>query len=312
MNINNPVWPDTMADPAALKVGNRYYAYGTGPHSKTDGRAFRVLGSHDFAHWQEVGGALTPLADPAKKFYWAPEVAERDGTFFMYYSAGGPAGEGHQLRLATATKPEGPFTDTGRVLLPSEPFSIDGHPFRDPKDGRWYLYFAKDFLDGDRPGTGTAVVPLGDDMAPTKEKPRTAVRATADWQIFERSREWLGKTWPAWHTVEGPFVVFHDGRYYLFYSGGRWESDTYGVGYAVADHPLGPWKDEQAKNGATILRTLPGKIIGPGHNSVVKGPDGKDYIVYHAWDTGHTARRMFISPLEWTASGPRVPGYERG
>lgn len=311
MTILNPVWPDVMADPAAMKIGDRWYAYGTVPERLPNGGEFRILTSHDFVHWQEIGGALFPLSDAAKTSYWAPEVVERGGLFHLYYSAGSRAGQGHQLRLATATKPEGPFTDSGRILLPNEPFSIDGHPFRDPKDGRWYLYFARDFLDGDRPGTGTVVVPLGDDMRPTDDNPTTAVRATADWQIFERDRQWLGKVWPKWHTVEGPFVVTHKGRYYLFYSGGRWESESYGVGCAVADHPMGPWTDHHAQDGASILRTIPGKVIGPGHNSVVKGPDGGDYIVYHAWDTGHTARRMFISPLLWTPDGPRVPGFDR-
>jgi hypothetical protein len=30
-----------------------------------------------------------------------------------------------------------------------------------------------------------------------------------------------GRTWD-WYTVEGPFVVKRQGRYYLFFSGGAW------------------------------------------------------------------------------------------
>ena len=29
-------------------------------------------------------------------------------------------------------------------------------------------------------------------------------------------------------------------------------------------------------------------------------------IVYHAWDAGMTARRMFMHPIEWTDDGPRL------
>jgi len=47
-------------------------------------------------------------------------------------------------------------------------------------------------------------------------------------------------------------------------------------------------------------------VIGPGHNSVVVGPDNvTQYIVYHAWDKAHTARRMCVDKLVWTADGPR-------
>jgi len=42
-----------------------------------------------------------------------------------------------------------------------------------------------------------------------------------------------GRVWD-WHTLEGPFVRKHDGRYYCFYSGGRWETESYGVDYGVA------------------------------------------------------------------------------
>jgi GH43 family beta-xylosidase len=57
---------------------------------------------------------------------------------------------------------------------------------------------------------------------------------------------------------------------------------------------------------ARVLQSIPGRLIGPGHNSVVSGPDGRDYIVYHAWDESHTARKMHISPLAWDADGPRA------
>ncbi len=116
---------------------------------------FPVLHSTDLVHWRNLGMALQPLAG-AFASYWAPEVAYDNGTFYMYYSAGGPEGEGHQLRVATAQHPAGPFQDSGRVLTPDDPFTIDAHPFRD-EDGTWYLFYCHDFLDGDRVGTGILV-----------------------------------------------------------------------------------------------------------------------------------------------------------
>ena len=114
-----------------------------------------------------------------------------------------------------------------------------------------------------------------------------------------------------WHTLEGPFVRKHNGRYYCFYSGGRWENETYGVDYGVADNVHGPYSDEGSESGPRVLRTVPGEIIGPGHNSIVTGADGGDWIVFHGWDARMTARRMFIERLVWTNDGPRVEALLR-
>src|SRR6185436_936495 len=96
-----------------------------------------------------------------------------------------------------------------------------------------------------------------------------------------------------------------NGKYYCFYSGGRWETSDYGVDYGVADFVLGPYSDEGNESGPRVLRTIPNQLFGPGHNSVVAGPDGEDHIVYHAWDKDLKARQMFVDRLTWTAEGPR-------
>lgn len=260
--------------------------------------------------WQPLGDALT-IEDPDAgiEAVWAAEVACEAGMFYMYYSAGGEEGEGHQLRVATAARPEGPFQPTGAVLTPDEPFSIDAHPFRD-RDGSWYLYYCRDFLDeaGGRVGTGIVVDRLLH-MTRLAGDPHTVVRPFADWQVYERDRRWRGRVWD-WHTVEGPFVRERAGRYYCLYSGGAWRQPNYGVSHAVADHPLGPFTPAPAsEQGPDILQTVPGEIIGPGHASITRSPDGAhDYLVYHAWDPAHTQRLMRLDLLDWTPDGPSSPG----
>jgi len=306
-----PVYPGYFADPFVLKVGDAYYAYGTGAGREGDPRVFGVLRSNDLRRWEPLDNALVPLDDASKGSYWAPEVAERDGRFYMYYSAGGPEGESHKLRVATAERPEGPFVDAGRELLPDEPFSIDASPFRDPKDGRWYLFYAKDYFDG-RAGTGLAVAPLADDMLSVAGASVEVLRAQWDWQIYERNRFWYDRTWDAWHCVEGPSVIFHEGRYYCLYSGGCWKTQDYGVGYGVAESVMGPYVDVADADGPVVLRAIPGKVIGPGHCSTVLGPDGETrHIVFHAWDAAHTARRMCVAPLAWGGGGPKARLVDR-
>src|SRR5581483_10715954 len=106
---------------------------------------------------------------------------------------------------------------------------------------------------------------------------------------------------------EGPLIRKHDGRYYCFFSGGRWETESYGVDYGVAETVLGPYSDAGNESGARVLRTIPNQRIGPGHCSLILGPDDQtEFIAYHAWDKAMKARQMFIDRLAWTANGPRA------
>jgi glycosyl hydrolase family 43 len=194
------------------------------------------------------------------------------------------------------------------VLTPDDPFTIDAHPFRD-EDGRWYLYYCRDFLDPDgegRVGTGIVVDRLVG-MTRLAGERRTVVRPNADWQLYERQRRWYGRVWD-WYTVEGPFVRKHEGHY-CFYSGGAWREPNYGVSYVVAEHAMGPFASEAGAEGPEILRTQPGRVIGPGHASVAHAPDNvHEYIVYHAWDPGHNIRLMRMDRLDWGEEGPSSPG----
>ena len=168
LRYQNPVWPGYFADPFVLHWENEYFAYGTGTGLVTAGeggqRAFTILRSSDLVHWREAGGALAVNDGDGARDFWAPEVAQHEGRFILYYSSA-PAGrdELHRIRVAVSTLPTGPFLDGGAVLPDAEGFSIDAHPFRDPRDGRWYLFFAKDYFEG-RAGTGLAVVPLSADL----------------------------------------------------------------------------------------------------------------------------------------------------
>ncbi|HEY8584964.1 MAG TPA: glycoside hydrolase family 43 protein [Capillimicrobium sp.] len=299
--LRGPAHHGYFADPFVLRVSDgSYAAYGTG--GAPGGRPFEVLRSDDLERWTSHGGALEPLGDPWRTDYWAPEVAEAHGAFWMYYSAG-HGSEGHTLRVARADAPEGPFRDCGADLTPDERFAIDPSPFRDD-DGRWWLFYAHDVLEGERVGTTVAVAPLDPSMTALAGPGQTLLRATADWQVFLREREMYGRVFDRWHTLEGPFALRRQGRLWMLYSGGNWEQETYGVAAAVADAPEGPW--EEPRPGPTVLRTEPGRLLGPGHCCVVVGPDGSDRLVYHAWNAERTAREMHIDRLVWEPGGPRV------
>jgi arabinan endo-1,5-alpha-L-arabinosidase len=179
-----PVWDGYLADPFVLRhetpSGPEFYAYGTGSNVGdvcSGNRHFPLLRSRNLQSWEHLGGALAPAPELERKAHWAPEVCERDGTWYFFYSAfcNGPSGhETQRLRLATAPRPSGPFEDSGELLFPDTTkedgdFCIDASPLRDPQSGEWYLFFSRDRLDDERPGTGTAVVRLDERMRPVGE-----------------------------------------------------------------------------------------------------------------------------------------------
>jgi arabinan endo-1,5-alpha-L-arabinosidase len=312
-SYTNPVYEGSMPDPFVLKHEGTYYGFGTtGGAREPNGRIFKLLRSKTLVDWEELGGALTPPSDDKAYQYWAPEVAHEDGMFFLYYAMGGKEEEKFALRVATSKVPQGPYEDNGTPLIDCEAnrFTIDAHPYKDV-DGQWYMFYAKNYLDtppGTYPGTSVVVDRLVG-MTKLAGDCRTVVRARYPWTLYEANRRMnvYSKTFDEWHTIEGAFIRRHDGRYYCFYSGSNYQTANYGVDYVVADKIMGPYTGQGST--ARVLKGVPGKVRGPGHHSIVVGPDDKtEYIVYHAWDADMKARQLCIDRLAWTKDGPRCIG----
>lgn len=127
------------------------------------------------------------------------------------------------------------------------------HLFQDD-DGRLYLYYVD--LDGFK----IVAQPL------TKDGPTTAViQPTEPW---EQTRG---------QVTEGPWMLTRQGRYYLMYSGSSADGPDYAIGYATATSPTGPFTKY---NGNPIAKRGNG-VFGPGHHSVITGPDGRLWMAYH-------------------------------
>jgi GH43 family beta-xylosidase len=299
---SNPVYPHACPDPFVLKYCGEYWAYCTGFWH--DGRCFGVLHSPDLVHWRDVGGAMEPLPGGAT-CYWAPEVTYDNGKFLLYYSVGNE--ENMQIRVAVAAEPAGPFVDSGRRLS-TEEFAIDAHVFEDD-DGQRYLFYATDFLEHTHIGTGTAVDRMPDPLFVAGE-PRPVTRARYEWQVYDPNRASKGHV--RWHTVEGPFVLKRRGVYYQMFSGGNWQNLTYGVAYATSRdiHAEGEWHQHvDGERVLPILRTIPGLVVGPGHNSVVRGPDNLQlYCVYHRWAEDNSDRVLAIDRQDWVGERMTVLG----
>jgi hypothetical protein len=94
------------------------------------------------------------------------------------------------------------------------------------------------------------------------------------------------------HLIEGPFVTHQEGRYWMFYAGNDFSTPAYGIGVAVADHPMGPY----AKQGAPVLQSTR-EWTAPGHPSVAPGLDGQPQLFFHAFHPGTGGYNAFRALL---------------
>jgi hypothetical protein len=94
-----------------------------------------------------------------------------------------------------------------------------------------------------------------------------------------------------------------DGRpiYYLTYSANNWETPQYGVGYATADSPLGPF--HKSPTNPILSQNAQIGMYSTGHGSFATSPDGRQlYYVHHGRPSPEEPQRRlyteraFISP----------------
>lgn len=246
-----------------------FYLYGTTRKYSNPGKieeTFCYYTSKDMINWESGGSCFTPgRTDWCKSRLWAPEVYKIDGKYYMYYTAAASDSATLHCSVAVADNPAGPFTNKvadgidGKSALFNfgENFpTIDNTLFIDD-DGSLYMYFVRDQI-GDNASSGgnnTTTrstlwgVPLENPYtikAGAKPVKLTEVgRSTVDETGRKYSQEWETKQ-GMWN--EGPFVLKHDGKYYLTYSANYYGSVHYAVGYAVSDNPLSGFvKGENAK-----------------------------------------------------------------
>lgn len=293
----NPVIAEDFPDPFILRVGKLYYAYAT----NADGVELPLRTSRDLLTWTEPRDAMGELPSWAERgLTWAPDVMPVAGGFVLYYTVRHTASAQQVIGAAFSERPEGPFVDTlGAPFIAQHDLggAIDAHAFVDA-DGTRYLYWKN---DGNSCGQRTFlwVQRLSDDGLALLGEPTA---------LLCNDQAWEG------NLIEAPFVSVHGGLYYLFYSAAHYGDATYGVGYAVAPSPLGPFVKAE---GGPILRSA-GEVAGPGGQGVLRDDAGHTWMYYHAWTHGLVgydlggARSLRLDPLWWSESGPFLLGGSVG
>ena len=284
----NPVIAGDHPDPSLVRVGNDYYATAT---SSGWAPIFPVYHSRDLKTWRQVGAMFERPPEWSAGNYWAPEITHYRGQFYVYYTArkrNGPL----CVAVATAGKASGPWSDHGPLVCDPDG-SIDGFAITG-EDGRRYLIYKEDGNSRKMPTPIWAQRLTEDGLKVTGDRTEL-IRNTAPWEGA---------------VVEGPFILPHNGYFYLFYAGGACcgTGCDYAEGAARSKQLLGPY--EKAPSNPIVPASSTWKC--PGHGSLVVDPAGRTFFLYHAYnvkDSIYVGRESLLDEVTWTDAGwPAVNG----
>jgi hypothetical protein len=110
--------------------------------------------------------------------------------------------------------------------------------------------------------------------------------------------------WEA-HLVEGMWVTKQCEKYYLFYAGNDFSTMQYGIGVAIADSPIGPFRKMEKQ----LLQSTE-DWWAPGHPSLAVNPNGQPELFLHAFFPGKAGYKQFRAllsiPVYFTPEGVYV------
>lgn len=286
----NPVVNYSLPDPTIIKAGDEnYYLYAT-----EDIRNTPIHRSKDLVNWELVGTAFTnetrPTFEP-RGGLWAPDINYVNGRYLLYYSMSVWGGEWTcGIGVATADKPEGPFTDQGKLFRSNEidvQNSIDQFYIED--NGRKYLFWGS--------FRGLYAIELSDDgLSLKQDAEKRQVAGTA---------------------YEGVYIHKRNGFYYMFASIGsccEGLKSTYTTVVGRSTNLFGPYLDKQGRsmmdNHHEVVIGKNEQFVGTGHNSeIVQDSKGQDWILYHAVSVMNPKGRvLMLDQVRWENDWPYIDG----
>ncbi|HEY0946807.1 MAG TPA: arabinan endo-1,5-alpha-L-arabinosidase [Opitutaceae bacterium] len=291
----------SIHDPVVAKEGDTYYLFSTGP-------GITLYSSADLKTWRPRGRVFPgepswarSIAPAFNGHLWAPDIVQRDGRFYLYYSVSsfGVNTSAIGLTINRTLDPDSPdyqWEDQGIVL--------QSVPNRD----LWNAIDPAVVVSE----TGTAWMSFGSFWGGLK-----LVRLDANWARPAEPQEWysLAKRErsvlvddrdPEPAELEGPFIFRKHGYYYLFVSWDkccRGKDSDYKMVVGRSKQLTGPYLDRNgvdlAKGGGTLLLAGNQEWAGVGHNSAYTF-DGKDYLVFHAYEIADNGlQKLKIAEILW-------------
>ncbi|KAJ5627299.1 Glycoside hydrolase family 43 [Penicillium herquei] len=286
-------------DPTILKVGDEFYLYNVGEH------IFIQTAPSMAGPWKKVGSVLDansviPKGDRAAP--WAPTVIEFDGVYYCYYSVSKAGCRDSAVGVATSNSPgPGNWHDHGAVVQTGTGNGSDVAPYTisnaiDPSalilpNGDAYLTFGSYW-------TGIYQVPLAKDfLSPLSTTEPDARHLAYEPNVIStpnRNANSLCGDPTGPHAIEGAFISYHDGYYYLWFSHGNCcnlninklpdPGKEYSIRVGRSQNPRGPFIDKSGKDlvngGGTVIYGSNGETYAPGGQGVLRDGD-TDILYYH-------------------------------
>jgi len=280
LSAQNPVIRNQFAaDPTARVFNGRVYLYPS--HDIVPPADFQrkdwfcmadyhVFSSSDLIDWTDHGVIVSQQNVPWGKAdaysMWAPDCVEKGGRYFFYFPNAPRSGRGFAIGVATADRPEGPFTP--------ETDPIPGVTGIDPcvlvdNDGQAYIYWS---------GMGIRGARLKDNMKELADPLETiSMRQGGSMQVGGKQMEGLPEGFK-----EGPFVFRRADWYYLTFPWVRGSKEnganpTETLAYAMSRSPLGPWTFKG------IIMAEHANGCWTNHHSIVEYKN-QWYLFYHRND----------------------------
>ena len=297
--VNMPLFQTKYtADPSPMVVGDTLFLYTShdaspedipDPNEKSSAGFFMydwlLWSTTDMVNWTEHG-ACASLKEfswrSRENGAWAIQTVERNGKYYLYAPL-----HGHGIGVLVADSPYGPFKDPlGQPLVWQKEHwdDIDPSVFIDD-DGQAWMFWGN---------PQTYCVKLNDDMISTKGdiyvlnpkdglmRPVKEEGAKINLRVPGREKA----TWAIQHYQEGPWFYKRNGHYYMGFAS---TCCPEGLGYAMSNSPLGPWKEQNYLMAPTQRDrgNHPGIADFKGHSYLF----GQDYDLMHLETFQHHERR---------------------
>ena len=297
--VNMPLFQTKYtADPSPMVVGDTLFLYTShdaspedipDPNEKSSAGFFMydwlLWSTTDMVNWTEHG-ACASLKEfswrSRENGAWAIQTVERNGKYYLYAPL-----HGHGIGVLVADSPYGPFKDPlGQPLVWQKEHwdDIDPSVFIDD-DGQAWMFWGN---------PQTYCVKLNEDMISTKGdiyvlnpkdgmmRPVKEEGAKINLRVPGREKA----TWAIQHYQEGQWFYKRNGHYYMGFAS---TCCPEGLGYAMSNSPLGPWKEQNYLMAPTQRDrgNHPGIADFKGHSYLF----GQDYDLMHLETFQHHERR---------------------
>ena len=294
--------PVPAGDPTLFYVEGNYYVFSSGPGAP-------IFRSPDLFTWKPLGRVFDKLPEWATQavlksndYVWAPDILKIGDEYRAYWSTSTPGSRRSVIGFASnrtldPASPDYRWLDRGKVIetfLTNDWNAIDPQCFVD-QEGKVWLAMGSYW-------TGIKLHRLDR---------QTGHLSAGDPTLYSLAR----RTDVDPPALEGAYLIWHDGYYYLFVSFDRCHrgvDSDYNIRVGRSPRVTGPYADRSGKSlmdsGGTLIFESQGQVRGPGHNSVLQH-NGKTWTAFHYFNDPQRkgSRVLEIRAVTWDKDGwPKV------